>query len=53
MVVILSPVVGVTLYYVGRKNFILIGQLSLIIGSIGIAFLPIIAQQKYEMDLNL
>ena len=38
--IISAPIIGLTLQKVGRKNYVILGYLIIVIGTVGTAFLP-------------
>ena len=47
-----APIIGLTLKKVGRKNYIVIGYLIIVLGTVGTSFLPFFTS-PYNMLLIL
>lgn len=49
--IISAPIIGMTLKTVGRKNYIVIGYLIIVAGTVGTSFLPYI-ESSYLFKIN-
>ena len=45
-----APIIGTTLKKIGRKNYIVIGYLIIVIGTLGTAFLPFFESTYFHLD---
>jgi MFS family permease len=48
-----APVIGATLPKVGRKNYIIIGYLIIVIGTLGFAFISLIDESQRGLWIGL